>query len=84
MKTITLKVSKEVDEQIRYQAERQGVSKSSVVREALAAYLAEPNPKKKTAYDGMRHIIGSLEGTSDISTNPKYLEGLGQDSLGRE
>ena len=28
--------------------------------------------------DGIEDLIGSVEGPTDLSTNPKYLEGLGR------
>lgn len=86
MKTITLKVPEEVDEQIRYQAEREGTSKSSIVREALAAYLGndQKQDRPKSVYEGMKHLIGTLDGPRDLSTNPKYMEGFGQDSMGKK
>ncbi len=84
MKTITLKVSEEIDERVRYEAQRQGISKSSLVREALASYLAEPsNSSEPSVYDRIKDLLDSDgEGPSDLSTNPKYMEDFGTDSLG--
>ncbi|MCZ6757909.1 MAG: hypothetical protein O7C39_06480 [Bacteroidetes bacterium] len=27
---------------------------------------------------GIEHLIGSIEGPGDLSTNPKYMEGFGE------
>ena len=34
-----------------------------------------------SAHDRAKHLIGSIEGPSDLSTNKAYLEGLGESSL---
>ena len=34
-----------------------------------------------SAYDLAKDLIGSIEGPGDLSTNPKYLEDLGQRSM---
>ncbi len=38
--------------------------------------------KAVTLYDALaaRGIIGCIDGPSDLSTNPKYMEGFGQDA----
>ena len=34
-----------------------------------------------SAYDLAKDLIGSIEGTGDLSTNPEYLQDLGENSL---
>ncbi len=81
MKAITIKVPDSLDKEIVYEAQRQGVSKSSLVREALVTYLTK-SEKNQSALDLIRDLVGTVDGPADLSTNPKYLEDLGEDSLG--
>lgn len=42
------------------------------------------NKKRLTVYDLMKDSIGIVDsGITDLATNPKHLEGLGRDSMGR-
>ena len=34
-----------------------------------------------SAHDRAKHLIGSIEGPSDLSTNKAYMEGFGESSL---
>jgi len=81
MKTITIKVPESLEKKVVYEAQRQGISKSSLVREALASYL-QTAEKKDSALDLIRDIVGSVDGPEDLSTNPEYLRDLGEDSVG--
>ena len=81
MKTITIKVPESLEKKVVYEAQRQGISKSSLVREALASYL-QTAEQKDSALDLIRDIVGSVDGPEDLSTNPEYLRDLGEDSVG--
>lgn len=50
-------------------------------RAKIAARVAgiQPFPDGESAYDRMKHLCGIIEGPGDLSTNPKYLEGLGEE-----
>lgn len=79
MKGVTVKLPDDLERKVVYKARELGVSKSDVVREALARYLAGPEPSDgPSAYDLGKDWIGSYEGPEDLSTNPKYLEGFGR------
>jgi hypothetical protein len=41
---------------------------------------ARKSPKKSggALYERMKHLIGTIDGPGDLSTNPKYLEGYGR------
>ncbi len=84
MKTMKIRIPEKIEEKLRLEAGRRGVSLSSIVKEALAAYLGDgkKQDEPKSVYGGMKHLIGSFDGPGDLSTNPKHLEGLGRDSLG--
>jgi predicted transcriptional regulator len=88
MSVITLRVGEEIKEALAEYASKQNVNQSEIVRRALKAYLEEneqngektESPKDKKGRLAMLagDLIGSLEGTSDLSVNPKYMEGYGE------
>lgn len=44
----------------------------------------EVEPKPGSLLDRMQHLVGIIEdGPTDLSTNPKYMEDFGKDSLYR-
>ena len=81
MKTITIKLPEALEEQVAHEAQRQGVSKSSLVREALVIYLGTETGNE-SALDLIRDLVGTVDAPSDLSTNPKYFEDFGEDSMG--
>ena len=77
MTTITCKVPEALNAKIVAQAKRRRVSKSAIVREALEKVVAGDKRKPVRAIDLVRDLVGSVDGPSDLSTNPKYMEGFG-------
>ncbi|MDA0348671.1 MAG: ribbon-helix-helix domain-containing protein [Verrucomicrobia bacterium] len=83
MKTITIKVSEELDARLTLRAKRRGVSKSEIAREAIRRDL-ETNEsgevkEEPSAYDIMKGGCGIIDsGVTDLATNPKHMEGFGQ------
>ena len=56
-------------------AASRGVPKSTIIRESLETALAKHESKKKVScLDLVRHLVGTIEGPLDASTNPRYLE----------
>ena len=49
--------------------------------EAEEAQPQESDTPFVSAYDVSKHLIGSIEGPGDLSTNPKYMDGFGERSL---
>ncbi len=49
--------------------------------EAEEEQLSSEEEPFESAYDRAKHLIGSIEGPGDLSTNPKYMEGFGERSL---
>lgn len=79
MKSITLKIAESLDRRLAEEADRLGVSKSEIVRDALDAYLENGGKAKRlSCLDLVRDLAGAFEGPPDLSTNPKYLEGYGR------
>ncbi len=57
-----------------------------VAARILEQLEAEEEPQEEdapfvSAYDRIKHLVGSLEGPGDMSTNPDYLDDLGASSM---
>lgn len=76
MRPITIKVPKPLEQRLDELARRRGVPRSVIVREALEVYVAGP---QASPLDLIADLVGSVDGLpSDLSTNPKYMEGFGE------
>ncbi len=77
-----MKVSPQEKEKIKKLAEKQGISQKeavmNLVNDAIAEYEIEPQEGSMLAK--MQKYIGVFDGPEDLSTNKKYLAGLGEDS----
>ncbi len=79
MKTISLKLPDGLDQQLAVHARAQRTTKSELVRAALEAYLKKDGrPGSDSCLDLAGDLIGSIEGPSDLSVNPKHLKGFGR------
>jgi hypothetical protein len=77
-KTISLKLPEALSAKLTRAAREQGQSKSAVARTALEASLTEaPAPPAGSLLEAMGDAIGCVDGPSDLSTNPKYMDGFG-------
>ena len=81
MKGMTIKLPDDLEKKIVYESRRRGISKSSLVREALAVYLTKgiQRTTEPSVYDLAKDLIGSVSGPGDLVSNPKYMEGYGRD-----
>jgi hypothetical protein len=81
MKPRSLKLSHDLEESLTTYATLRGTSASSVVREALAAYLvgAQPADLRRPQSFSARaaDLAGCVNGPADLSTNPAHLAGYG-------
>lgn len=78
MTTVSFKIPESLNAMLNALSREQHIPKSELVREALRKFLQPKNPQP-TAYDTIKHLCGTLKGASpDLSTNPKYLDDLGQ------
>ena len=75
MRTVSFKLPRDLDDALSDLSRRRGCSRSAVVREALQG-LAKGKRRSVTAV--AHDLVGSLEGPSDLSVNPKYLAGYGK------
>lgn len=79
MKTLSVKVSEELDIKLSAVAARRRESKSALIRAALdhivkSSEAITPN----SCLDLAKDLIGSVEGPSDLSHNKKYFKGYGR------
>jgi hypothetical protein len=76
MKTISLKISSDLDQWLAAQSKRSGRSKSAITRDALEKSRgAKDTP---SCHDLMSDICGSFRsGTKDLATHKKHLKGFG-------
>jgi hypothetical protein len=77
MRTVSLKVSDELDAALEAEARRLRISKSELMRRRLASSLRRKR-RGPTFAELAGDLIGSLEGPGDLSTNPKYMRDYGK------
>jgi len=79
-RTLSLRISKSEGAALRRRARAERVSQGTLVRRALRAYGITPEAEKaKTGYDVVAHLVGACKGgPSDLSTNPRHLDGFGK------
>ena len=71
-------MDEDLENKINHLSKEKGISKSMLVREALIEYVANSRIESKNSFSALaKDLSGSLEGTKDLSTNPKYLAGFG-------
>lgn len=82
MRSLSLKVSENLDRGIADLAARRGISKSALIREAVSDLIAReraPEPNGGKSFLALAEdLAGTLDGPEDLSTNPDYLNGYGQ------
>jgi hypothetical protein len=75
MRTVTFKITPELDRKLSAVAARLGLSRSGALRHALAS-LGDVGPISFTQAAG--HLVGSVSGPRDLSHDPRHLEGYGR------
>lgn len=75
MKTVSFKVTEELDKALTDLARLRKSSRSALVREALAAFEVE---RERSVTVAAGRLVGSLEGPADLSTNPRRMDGYGK------
>ena len=81
MERINVRVDQRLKQELEAEAREKGVSPSDIVRQALEEHMQKRTPRE-SAYDLAKRlgIIGSAKGLpTDLSTNPKHMEGFGRD-----
>jgi len=78
MRTVSLKLPDEIDEQLEARARRLGKTKSAITREALLRALADEHEAGVSCLDLVRDLIGTASGPGDLASNKKHLRGYGR------
>ena len=75
-----MKITPEQKRKIKLLAQREGTSaKEAVMRVIEQALEGESLEVPVGSFlDGIEHLVGSVEGPRDLSSNPKYMEGFGK------
>jgi hypothetical protein len=79
--TLTIKIPAVLDSALAQASERQHVSKSELVRRAVAAYLGQvgQRPGEPSALDLAGDLVGCFGGgPPDLSSNPRHLDDFGK------
>jgi hypothetical protein len=81
MPTLTVKIPEALERSIAIAARRERVTKSELVRRAMAKYVAQAGTDQtfQSALDLAGGLIGSVRGGPvDLATNAKYMEDYGK------
>jgi predicted transcriptional regulator len=82
MNTLTLKLPVNLDLSLTEASQRAQLTKSELVRRALAAYLSRENAAESRAPSALAQagdLVGCFGGgPSDLSSNPRHLDGFGK------
>jgi len=79
MTVVTCKLPKKLAAKLERVAKDERRSKQALLREAIEQRLKTTRPAARiSAYDLVKHLIGTLEGPSDLATNPRYMKGFGE------
>lgn len=79
MKNLSLRLPDDLLARLDRLSQDRGEAKSDVIRTALEAFLTNDQPATGiSCADLAGDLIGSVEGPSDLATNPKYMKGYGQ------
>jgi hypothetical protein len=83
MNVITVKVPEKLQRELSRAAALRGITKSRLVREAVAEYLGRLTSRRKgsaSALDLAGDLVGRVrKSPSDLATKRKYLEDFGED-----
>lgn len=86
MDIISLKVESDLAAELEKAARREGISKSEYARRALRDRMRLQQTdmqRTPTALELAGDLVGSIKGgPGDLSINPRYMEGFGEDSRG--
>jgi len=79
MTVVTCKLPKKLAAKLERVAKDERRSKQAVLREAVEQRLKTSRAIScGSAYDLVKHLIGTLEGPSDLATNPDHMKGFGE------
>jgi hypothetical protein len=79
-KTLSLRLTPALGRQLEALARRRSVSKSSLVREALARYLSAAQAPKGSFLERAGRLAGCVKGPSNLSVGDEHLRSYGRPS----
>lgn len=78
MRLISLKLPESLASELDHVARGRNVSRSKVIREAVADYLGRTRgPRALSVLDLAGDLVGSVDGPGDLATNPAHMDGYG-------
>ncbi len=81
MNTLTIKIPESLQHAIDLATQREHLTKSELVRRAVAAYVARPLGQGKfiSALEQAGDLVGCFKGgPKDLASNPKHMDGFGK------
>jgi metal-responsive CopG/Arc/MetJ family transcriptional regulator len=79
MTVVSCKLPKKLAAKLERVAKDERRSKQAVLRDAVEQRLKTNRAViRGSAYDLVKHLLGTLEGPSDLATNPKHMKGFGE------
>jgi hypothetical protein len=79
MKTLSVKLPDGLDARLTAAARRRKTTKSNLVRKTLQEVLREQDqPKRGSALDLVRDLVGCVAGPADLSVNKAHLKTFGR------
>lgn len=79
MKTISIKLSDDLDAKLNAAVQRRKTSKSRLLRQILEDHLERSRPRGGSVLDLAGDLVGSIDrGSADLATHPKHLRGFGK------
>jgi argininosuccinate lyase len=79
METLTVKIDPSLVQQLEEASAREHVSKSELVRRAIAAYVARRGAPFVSALDQAGDLVGCFSGgPKDLASNPKHMQDFGR------
>jgi len=79
MTIVTCKLPKKLAAKLERLAKAERRSKQALLREAIEQRLkTERHVGGVPAYEFIKHVVGTLDGPSDLGTNPEHMKGFGE------
>jgi predicted transcriptional regulator len=79
MKTISVKLSDDLERQLAARAEREGTTKSALIRKAIQEHLSRSARHGSGSFlELAADLIGRLEGPGDLSANKECFKDFGR------
>ena len=79
MTVLTLKVPEALERELSEAARQRGINRSALIRELLEDALRKVSGRPEVSCaDLAGDLAGSLHGPTDLSTNPRHMEGFGR------